>query len=372
MIERIIDFAIHRRWVVVILGVIAAALGAYALTKLPIDAVPDITNKQVQINTIAPALSPVEIEKQVTYPIEAALAGAPGLESTRSLSRNGFSQITAVFTEATDIYLARQQIGERLTEIRARLPRGIEPRLGPISTGLGEIYMWTVHFSGEPVERDGMPGLQHDGRFLTTDGQLLEGDIEKNAYLRTVQDWIVKPQIRMVPGVAGVDSIGGYLKQYQVNPDAAKLIALGLTFADVAQAIEANNVSRGARYIERNGEGVVVRSGGRLEKIEDIGAVVVTTRGGVPVRVRDLATVSIGGETRTGSASEDGREVVVGTALMLVGANSRTVSSAVDTKLRAVAPSLPAGIGVTTVLDRTQLVDATVGTVTRNLAEGAL
>src|SRR5215471_13231332 len=372
MIEWIIDLAIRRRWVVVAAGTLVALLGAYALTHVPIDAVPDITNKQVQINTIAPALSPVEIEKQVTFPIEAALAGTPGLESTRSLSRNGFSQITAIFSEHTDIYFARQQIGERLNEIRARLPQGIEPRIGPISTGLGEIYMWTVHFSGTPVERDGMPGLQHDGRFLTPDGQMLEGDIEKNAYLRTVQDWIVKPQVKLVAGVAGVDAIGGYLKQYQVNPDAAKLIALGLTFADVAEAIEANNVSRGARYIERNGEGVVVRSGGRLENIEELGSVVVTTRGGVPVRVRDLATVSIGGEMRTGSASENGREVVVGTTLMLVGANSRTVSSAVDAKLRAVAPSLPAGVEVTTVLDRTQLVDATIGTVTRNLTEGAL
>jgi cobalt-zinc-cadmium resistance protein CzcA len=372
MIEWIVDFSIRRRWVVVTVGVLLAFLGAYALTRVPIDAVPDITNKQVQINTTAPALSPAEIEKQVTFPIETALAGAPGLESTRSLSRNGFSQITAVFSEATDIYFARQQIAERLTEVRTRLPPGIEPRVGPISTGLGEIYMWTVHFSGRPVDRDGIPGLQHDGRFLTSDGQLLEGEVEKNAYLRTVQDWIVKPQIRMVPGVAGVDSIGGYLKQYQVNPDAAKLIALGLTFAEVAKAIESNNVSRGARYIERNGEGVVVRSGGRLENTKEIGAVVVTTRGGVPVRVRDLATVSIGGETRTGSASENGREVVVGTALMLIGANSRTVSSAVNARLHEIAPSLPAGVEITTVLNRTQLVDATIGTVTRNLSEGAL
>src|SRR5262249_48867770 len=240
MIERIIDFAIHRRWVVVILGVIAAALGAFALTKLPIDAVPDITNKQVQINTIAPALSPVEIEKQITFPIETALAGAPGLESTRSLSRNGFSQVTAVFSERTDIYFARQQVGERLNDVRARLPQGIEPRIGPISTGLGEITMWTVHFADKVVERAGVPGLQRDGRFLTPDGQWLDGDVEKNAYLRTVQDWIVRPQIKMVAGVAGVDAIGGYLKQYQVNPDAAKLIALGLTFSDVAKAIEAN------------------------------------------------------------------------------------------------------------------------------------
>jgi cobalt-zinc-cadmium resistance protein CzcA len=372
MIESVIDFAIRRRWVVVTLGVIAAAIGAFALTRLPIDAVPDITNKQVQINTIAPALSPVEIEKQITFPIETALAGAPGLESTRSLSRNGFSQITAVFTERTDIYFARQQIGERLNDVRARLPQGIEPRIGPISTGLGEIYTWTVHFAERPAERDGMPGVQRDGRFLTTEGQLLEGEIEKNAYLRTVQDWIIRPQIKLVTGVAGVDSIGGYVKQYQVNPDAAKLLALGLTFADVTKAIEANNVSRGARYIERNGEGIVVRSGGRLMNIEELGSVVVTTRGGVPVRVRDLAAVSIGGETRTGSASENGREVVVGVALMLIGANSRTVSSAVDAKLRAIAPALPPGVEVKTVLDRTQLVDATFGTVAKSLTEGAL
>jgi cobalt-zinc-cadmium resistance protein CzcA len=372
MVDSVIDFSIRRRWVVIALAAVAACLGAFALTRLPIDAVPDITNKQVQINTFAPALSPVEIEKQVTFPIETALAGAPGLESTRSLSRNGFSQVTAIFSERTNIYFARQQVGERLNDVRARLPQGIEPRIGPISTGLGEITMWTVHFSGKPVGRDGAPGLQRDGRFLTPEGAMLESEIEKNAYLRTVQDWIVRPQIRMVTGVAGVDAIGGYLKQYQVNPDAAKLLALGLTFSDVAKAIEANNVSRGARYIERSGEGIVVRSGGRLVDIEELGSVVVITRGGVPVRVRDLAAVSIGGETRTGSASADGREVVVGTALMLIGANSRTVSAAVDARLRAIAPTLPPGVEVTTVLDRTQLVDATIATVAKNLGEGAL
>lgn len=372
MIEWIIGFSIRRRWVIVAIGALVMTLGGWAITRLPIDAVPDITNKQVQINTTAPALSPAEIEKQITFPIETALAGAPGLESTRSLSRNGFSQITAVFSEATDIYFARQQVSERLTEVRARLPQGIEPRIGPTSTGLGEIYMWTVHFTGQPVAADGMAGLQSDGRFLTADGQWLASEVEKNAYLRTVQDWILKPQIKMVPGVAGVDSIGGYLKQYQVNPDAAKLIALGLTFADVTKAIEGNNVSRGARYIERNGEGFVVRSGGRIENIEELGAVVVSTRGGVPVRIRDIAAVSIGGESRTGSASANGRELVVGTALMLIGANSRTVSAAVDARLRAIASSLPPGVAVETVLDRTQLVDATIETVARNLAEGAL
>ncbi len=304
---------------------------------------PDITNKQVQINTIAPALSPAEIEKQITFPIETALAGTPGLESTRSLSRNGFSQVTAVFTERTDIYFARQQIGERLTEIRARLPQGIEPRIGPdLDRPRRDLHV------DRPLRRTSRPSATACPACSATaassrrTGRCLTSEIEKNAYLRTVQDWIIKPQVKMVTGVAGVDAIGGYLKQYQVNPDAAKLIALGLTFADVAKAIEANNVSRGARYIERNGEGIVVRSGGRLENIDELGAVVVTTRGGVPVRVRDLAAVSIGGETRTGSASENGREVVVGTALMLIGANSRTVSSAVDAKLRALAPNLAA------------------------------
>ncbi|MBO4228114.1 efflux RND transporter permease subunit [Bradyrhizobium neotropicale] len=372
MIEAIIGFSVHRRWVVVALCAVVMALGGFALTRVSIDAVPDITNKQVQINTAAHALSPLEIEKQVTFPVETALAGAPGLESTRSLSRNGFSQVTAVFSESTDIYFARQQVTERLAEVRARLPQGIEPRIGPISTGLGEIYMWTVRFADKPVGADGAPGLQRDGSFVTSDGARLKSDIEKNAYLRTVQDWIIRPQIKTVPGVAGVDTIGGYLKQYQVHPDAAKLIALGLTFADVANAIEANNVSRGARYIEKNGEGFVVRSGGRIENMEELGTIVVTTRGGVPVRIRDIATVTIGGESRTGSASENGHEVVVGTALMLIGANSRTVSSAVDARLREIAPTLPPGVEIKTVLDRTQLVDATVRTVATNLSEGAL
>ena len=213
MVDSVIEFAIRRRWVVIALCAVAACLGAFALTRLPIDAVPDITNRQVQINTFAPALSPVEVEKQITFPIETALAGAPGLESTRSLSRNGFSRVPASFTERPAIYFPRQQVGERLNDVRARLPQGIEPRIGPISTGLGEITMWTVHFSGKAVERDGAPGLQRDGRFLTPEGAMLETEIEKNAYLRTVQDWIVRPQIKVVTGVAGVDAIGGYLKQ---------------------------------------------------------------------------------------------------------------------------------------------------------------
>ena len=258
MISRILSFAIQRRWTVVVIALAAIALGAWSLARLPIDAVPDITNKQVQVNTVAPALSPAEIEKQVTLRIETALTGIAGLESTRSISRNGFSQVTAVFTERTDIYFARQQVNERLLELRPNLPPGVDPKMGPISTGLGEIYMWTVGFASNV--RD-MP------EYVTPEGEKLTTEVERGAYLRTVQDWIVRPQIKGVLGVAGVDSIGGYVKQYHVHPDPAKLIALGLSFADVVKAIEANNVSRGANIIERNGEGIAVRTGGRLETL---------------------------------------------------------------------------------------------------------
>ena len=316
--------AIQRRWIVVVFAVIAVVLGAWSLAQLPIDAVPDITNKQVQVNTVAPALSPAEIEKQVTLRIETALTGIAGLRNTRSISRNGFSQVTAVFTERTDIYFARQQVNERLIELRPNLPPGVDPKMGPISTGLGEIYMWTVDFAPNVLAM--RPSI------VTPEGERLTTEIERGGYLRTVQDWIIRPQIKGVPGVAGVDSIGGYVKQYHVHPDTAKLIALGLSFADVVKSIEANNVSRGANIIERNGEGIAVRTGGRLETLADVGEVVVSTRGAVPVRVRDVASLDIGGEIRTGSASENGHEVVVGTALMLVGSNSRTVANAVDAR----------------------------------------
>ena len=363
MISRILSLSIQHRWVVVLLTLATMVLGIWSLTRLPIDAVPDITNKQVQVNTVAPALSPVEIEKQLTFRIETALAGIPGLDNTRSISRNGFSQVTAVFGEKTDIYFARQQVGERLLELRANLPPGVEPKIGPISTGLGEIYMWSVGFT---------PAGTDAGAYVTPEGERLDTEVQRAAYLRTVQDWIVRPQVKSVMGVAGVDSIGGYVKQYQVHPNPAKLVSLGLSFADVVRAIEANNVSRGASVIERNGEGIAVRTGGRLEGLTDIGEVVVSTRGAVPVRVRDVATVAIGGEIRTGSASENGHEVVVGTALMLVGSNSRTVAAAVDAKIEQVRRTLPRGIEIQTVLNRTQLVDSTVKTVGTNLGEGAL
>jgi len=376
MIARILDFSVHQRWLVVLLTLAAAAFGLRSLQLLPIDAVPDVTNRQVQVNAVAPALSPYEVEKLVTYPVETALAGIPGLDSTRSLSRNGFSQVTAVFHDDVDIYFARQQVMERLAGAREALPPGVEPRMTPVSTGLGEIFMWTVEFlppgEGAPV-RDGRPGWQSDGSYLTPEGERLATELERAAYLRTLQDWVIRPQLRTVPGVAGVDSLGGHVKQYLVQPDPNRLIALGLSFEDVADALERNNQSRGARYLERGGEGYVVRSAGRLESMAEIGEVVVATReGGVPVRVRDAAEVSIGRELRTGSASLGGHEVVVGTALMLVGGNSRTVAQAVRAKLEEVARSLPPGVQAPTALDRSRLVNATIGTVAKNLAEGAL
>ncbi|MFC6049264.1 efflux RND transporter permease subunit, partial [Methylobacterium hispanicum] len=374
MISRILDFSVHQRWLVLLLSLLAAGFGGYALTKLPIDAVPDITNNQVQINTVAPSLSPIDIEKQVTYPVETALAGIKGLEYTRSLSRNGFSQVTAVFAEKLDIYFARQQVAERLSQVKQDLPPDAEPRMGPISTGLGEIYMWSIHYA-KPDERTvspaGKPGWQPDGSYLTPEGQRLRTELERAAYLRTVQDWIIRPQIKTVPGVAGVDGIGGFEKQYHVQPDPTKLTALDLSFSDVARALEANNANQGARYLEDNGEGYVVRAAGRLESMGEIENVLVTTRGGVPVRIKDIAEVRIGRDLRTGSASEDGQEVVVGTALMLIGENSRTVAAAVDAKMTEIRKSLPPGVEVQTVLNRTLLVEATIRTVAKNLAEGA-
>jgi heavy metal efflux system protein len=372
MMQRIISFSVHSRWLVVLLVALVGLFGFYALANLPIDAVPDITNNQVQINARAPALSAFEIEKQVTYPIENALAGIPGLEYTRSLSRNGFSQVTAIFSDSVDIYFARQQVNERIMQAREDFPPSVELRLGPIATGLSEIYMWTVRFR-EPhvLAKAGEPGWQKDGAYLTPEGMTLRTPVELESYLRTVQDWIIRPQLRTVPGVAGVDSLGGYMRQYHVQPDPAKLTALGLSFNDLAQTIQRNNVSRGAGYVERNGEGLVVRSGGRLESVEDVGNVVATTRNGVPVRLREIASIGIGRELRTGSASMNGEEVVIGTALMLIGANSRTVSAAVDEKMKTIVRTLPPGIEVKTILNRTVLVDATIKTVAKNLLEGA-
>ena len=373
MLERILEFSIvHRGWVIVA-TLAVAAVGLNALLHLPIDAVPDITNNQVQINTPSPSLSPAEIEKQVTFPVETALAGIPGLEYTRSLSRNGFSQVTAVFGDEVDIYFARQQVSERLMQVREGLPPDTEPIMGAISTGLGEIFMWTVEYEepgaeGSAEER----GWQSDGSFLTPEGERLTSDFERAVYLRTVQDWLIRPQLKSVPGVAGIDAIGGYIKQFNVEPDPRRLVAYGLTFHDVIQALEANNLSTGAGYVEHNGEAYVVRATGRISRLDEIGQIVVGEREGVPVYAHDVAQVKLGQEMRTGSASENGHEVVVGTALMLIGENSRTVANAVRIRLEEINKSLPPGIRAKTVLDRTKLVDATIRTVERNLTEGAI
>ena len=379
MLQSILRFSVHRRWPTVFFTAVLAALGIYSIQRLPIDAVPDITNNQVQINTVVPSLSPVEIEKQVTFSIETALAGIPGLESTRSLSRNGFSQVTAVFEDSVNIYFARQQVGERLTEVRDQLPAGTEPRMGPISTGLGEIYMYTVEFEHPrgkgAVVQGNKPGWQKDGSYLTPDGLVLANDLEQTAYLRTVQDWVIRPQLKGVKDVAGVDSIGGYVKQYHVQPDPMKLVSYGLSFEDVITALEKNNVSTGAGYIEHKGETYVVRATGRIEALDQIGTIVVGTRHGVPIHIRDLVAdggITTGRELRTGSASENGEEVVVGTAIMLLGANSRTVAAAVDQKMQDIARSLPSDIRAKTVLNRTKLVEATIKTVGTNLLEGAV
>ena len=372
MIEWVLAFSVRRRWYVLLFMIAAAVSGAWALTVLPIDAVPDITNVQVQVNAFAPALSPLEVEKQVTFPIEVALAGTPGLEKTWSFSRNGFAQVTAVFSDRTDIYFARQQVTERLNDAKAALPPGVDIKMGPISTGLGEVYWWTVEYApaGDDVN-DGAPGWQSDGSYLTPERERLADELSRLVYLRTVQDWTIRPQLKTVRGVAGADAIGGYIKQYRVEPDPAKLVGYGLSIGQLVSAIEANNASRGANYIERFGEGYVVRTSGRVETLEEIGDIVVAARGDIPIHVKDVAEVTIGRDLRLGSASMNGREAVLGTVLMLVGGNSRTVATAVDAKISEINRTLPPSIRVRTVLNRTQLVDATVQTVATNLLEGA-
>jgi cobalt-zinc-cadmium resistance protein CzcA len=376
MIGRILSMAVKGRWYVVFITLIIAVFGAWQLSKLPIDAVPDITNKQVQINTVDPSLSPIDVEKRVTFPIETALAGIPGLESTRSISRNGFSQVSAVFKESTDLYFARQQVAERLTQARDTLPAGVQPQVGPVTTGLGEVYMYTVEFAnpgGKGAKiKDGSPGWQSDGSYLTVEGERLADAVSQASYLRTVQDWIIRPQLRTVNGVAGIDSIGGYEKQYVVEPDPSKLAAYGVSYTDLAKSLEATNLSVGANFIQRAGEAYLVRADARVRTLDEIANAVIATRSSVPVTVKDVAAVRIGGDLRTGAATKDGRETVVGTALMLIGENSRTVAKAVGEKLTEVKKSLPPGIAVHTALDRSVLVNATIGTVERNLTEGAI
>lgn len=376
MIEKILRFSITNRLFVIMVTAIACGYGVYSLRYLPIDAVPDITNQQVQINALAPGLSPYDVEKQVTFPIESALAGIPGLESTRSISRSGFSQVTAIFKDDVDVYFARQQLNEKLIGAKEFLPAGVEPKMGPISTGLGEVYMWSVeykHPGGTGAEtRNGEPGWQSDGHYLTPEGLTLKTKVEWASYLRTVQDWIIRPQVKTITGIADVDSIGGYVRQYHIMPNPQKLIALGISFADLSEALESNNLSMGAGFIELKNEAYVVTSDNRVKNFDQIGQIVVTTKGGVPIRIKDVADIGIGEELRTGSASKDGRETVIGTAMMLIGANSRTVSTAVHEKLQEIKQNLPEDIQVVTTLNRTNLVDSTIKTVFFNLSEGAL
>ncbi|SHN43496.1 cobalt-zinc-cadmium resistance protein CzcA [Duganella sacchari] len=376
MIDSILTGSVRARWLILFLTLVVALAGAWQLNLLPIDVTPDITNKQVQINTVVPTLSPVEIEKRVTFPIETALAGLNGVESVRSFSRNGFSQVTAVFKESADLYFMRQQVSERLVRARPDLPEGASPQMGPVSTGLGEVFHYSVEYShpdgkGAP-RKDGKPGWQPDGSFLTEQGEHLTDNVARQAYLRTVQDWIIRPQLRTTPGVADVDSLGGYVKQYVVEPDSAKMAAHGVSLAELARTLEDANVSVGANYIRRSGESYLVRADGRIRNQDEIARAVVASRNGVPVTVDQVAKVNVGGELRTGAASRDGYETVVGSALMLVGANSRTVAHAVGEKLKDVSKTLPEGITIVPTLDRSQLVVATITTVAKNLAEGAL
>lgn len=351
MIERLLAFSIRQRWLVVLLTLAAGAFGASNFARLPIDAVPDITNVQVQINTNAPGLSPLEAEQRITFPIETVMGGLPRLDYTRSISRYGLSQVTVVFQEGTDVYFARQLVGERIQQVKDQLPAGTEVAVGPISTGLGEIYMYTV---------SAMPGAKSaNGREYTP------------TELRTIQDWIIKPQLRTVPGVVEVNSIGGYERQFHVLPNPGRLMAYNFGFQDVLTALAANNANVGAGYIERNGEQYLVRAPGQVATIDEIRDIVIGSRGGVPVRVRDVADVQEGKDLRTGAASVDGQETVLGTAMLLIGENSRSVAQRIAAKLREIAKSLPDGVVAHAVYDRTHLVEATIETVQKNLLEGA-
>jgi len=350
--DRLIALSIARRWLVLLAVLAMAAIGIYNYGRLPIDAVPDVTNVQVQINTAAPGYSPLEVEQRITYPVEAVLAGLPHLETYRSLSRYGLSQVTVVFDEGTDIHFARQLVSQRLQDARENLPAGVVPALGPIATGLSEIYQWTVESEPGAKKPDGTP-------YTPTD-------------LREIQDWIIKPQLRTVPGVTDINSIGGFDKEYLVAPNTATLSSYGLELIDIVHALERNNSNVGAGYIEREGEQYLVRAPGQAASIDDIGNIVVTSVNGIPVRVRDVAEVGIGRELRTGAATENGVEVVLGTVVMLIGENSRKVAQAVDARMLEINRSLPKGVKAVTVYDRTVLVEKAIATVRKNLVEGAI
>ena len=351
MFERIIRFCIEQRWLVMLAVAGMAATGVYSYTRLPIDAVVDISNVQVVINTEAPGYSPLETEQRVTYPIETVMAGLPGLEETRSLSRYGLSQVTVIFKDGTDIHFARQLVNQRVQEARDRLPAGVAPSMGPISTGLGEIYLWTVEADKGAKKPDGSDYTASD--------------------LREIQDWVIKPQLRNVAGVTEINSIGGFERQYVVAPNLERLGAYGLSLADVVTALEKNNGNQGAGYIERRGEQYLVRAPGQVQSMDDLRDVIVGSAQGQPIRIRDVGSVEFGRELRTGAATANGQEVVLGTVFMLMGENSRTVSRAVDARMKTINKTLPAGVKAITVYDRTTLVDKAIKTVQKNLVEGA-
>ena len=352
MLNTCTQFSIKQRLFVIVTTIGMAAVGGYNFLILPIDAVPDITNVQVQINTEAPGFTPLEVEQRITFPVETAIAGIPKLSHTRSLSRYGLSQVTAIFEDDTDIYFARQLISTRLQEAKEILPAGTNPTMGPIATGLGEIFMWSVEREDQPSGVDQEPS------------SLME--------LRAVQDWIIRPQLLNVPGVTEVNSIGGYTKQYHVAPDPEKLIAFGINFREVMEALSKNNANAGAGYIERQGEQYLIRSPGQVSSLEDIRRIVLGTHNGAPIYVQDVAEVELGKELRTGAATLNGMEIVLGTVFMLKGENSRAVSLSVAERMKEINRTLPQGIVAKTLYDRTRLVNATLRTVRNNLFEGAL
>ena len=351
-LERVVRFAIAHRWLMLSLTLAMAAVGVWSFTKLPIDATPDITNVQVQVNTEAPGYSPLEAEQRVTFVLENALAGLPSLDYTRSLSRYGLSQVTVVFDDGTDIYFARQQVAERIAQVKTQLPPGVEPELGPIATGMGEIFLYTVTAGPDARRPDGKPWTAMD--------------------LRSLHDWVVRPQIRNTPGVTEVSAIGGFVRQIHVTPDPARLLAYGFTLDDVVDALTENNQNVGAGYIERNGQQLLVRVPNQATDLSALESIVLDRRDGVPIRIRDVASVSDGSELRTGAATQNGQEVVLGTVFMLIGENSRAVARATAARVVEIQKSLPKGVLIEAVYDRTSLVDRTIATVRTSLVEGAL
>ena len=350
--DRLIQFSIYNAIWVMLFIVAWIGVGIYSYQKLPIDAVPDITNTQVQINTQANGFTALEIEQRITYPIENAMSGMPNMEQTRSISRYGLSQVTIIFEDGTDIYWARQLINQRLQEAMGEMPEKIQPTMSPISTGLGEIYQWVIKAEANAKKPDGSAYSAMD--------------------LREIQDWIVRPQLQRVKGVAEINSIGGFNKTYVVAPDLNRLQQLQIPLIDLQTALTENNENRGAGYIEKNGQQLTVRVPGTLNTIEDIQNISLANKNGYPIRVADVAQVSIGHDLRTGAATYNGEETVLGIAMMMMGENSRTVAQAIDEKVQSIQQSLPQGVVIETVYDRTHLVDRAIQTVQKNLIEGAI